>query len=310
MKLIITIKGMKVALCFIISYQHILNKENIWKQWIEPNKDIIQIYFHYKDIQFIRSPWIKRHCIPKEFIAQTSYYHVVPAYISILSYAFLHDDNKWFCLLTESCVPIISPQEFRRLFFENYYRSIFKWKPAYWNIELHKRANLKHLNSEYHLANDPWFTLTRNHVHKCIIFTIKKNDIYQKVCKGGLANESLFAIILQTFKDLDTDYIINKSSTISDWSRMSNATSPHLFLEGDECDIDFIRTELSKNSYALFLRKVDSKFPDDLLLEFIKPKPKKKDNIFEYQSSRFFIINTILFFLWVGFYLFFYNFYF
>lgn len=274
---------MKVALCFIISYQHILNKEHIWKNWIEPNKDIIHIYFHYKDIQRIHSPWIKQYCIPKEFIAQTSYYHVVPAYISILSYAFSHDNNnKWFCLLTESCVPIISPQEFRSLFFENYYRSIFRWKPAYWNIELQQRANLRHLNSEYHLANDPWFTLTRNHVYKSILFMVKKNDIYQKVCKGGLANESLFAIILQTFKDLDStsNYLVNQSSTISDWSRMSNATSPHLFLHGNETDLMFINNELSQNKYVMFLRKVHVSFPDNILFDFIKPKSKKKHNVF------------------------------
>ena len=282
---------MKVALCFIISYQHILNKEHIWKKWIEPNKDIIHVYFHYKDIHHIFSPWIKRHCIPKEFIAQTSYYHVVPAYISILSYAFSHDnDNKWFCLLTESCVPIISPQEFRSLFFENYYRSIFRWKPAYWNIELQQRANLRYLNPEYHLANDPWFTLTRNHVYKSILFMVKKNDIYQKVCKGGLANESIFAIILQTFKDLDpsSPYLVNQSSTISDWSRMSNATSPHLFLHGNERDLMFINNELSKNKYSLFLRKGDPSFPDDILLDFIRPK--KKDNAFMYRI----IINIVL----------------
>lgn len=263
---------MKAALCFIISYQHVLQKEHIWRNWIESNKDIIQVYFHYKDISLIRSPWIKRHCIPKVYIAKTSYYHVVPAYISVLSYAFSHDiNNKWFCLLTDSCVPIISPQKFRALFFENYYRSIFKWKPAYWNIELQQRANLKYLNSTYHLANDPWFTLTRNHVNKCILFTVKKNDIYQRVCKGGLANESLFAIILHTFNDLESYYVVNNSSTIADWNRMSNATSPHVFSEGTEDDLTFIRNELLQNKYAMFLRKIDSTFPDEILLEFIKP---------------------------------------
>ena len=38
---------MKIALCFIISYDHILNKEDIWKEWIEFNKDIINVYFYY-----------------------------------------------------------------------------------------------------------------------------------------------------------------------------------------------------------------------------------------------------------------------
>ena len=38
---------MKIALCFIINYEHILNKEEIWREWIEPNKDIINVYFYF-----------------------------------------------------------------------------------------------------------------------------------------------------------------------------------------------------------------------------------------------------------------------
>ena len=51
---------MKVALCFIISYQHILNKEQLWIDWIKPNKDIINIYFHYKmdRSKFIRKTFV------------------------------------------------------------------------------------------------------------------------------------------------------------------------------------------------------------------------------------------------------------
>ena len=44
---------MKVALCFIISYEHILQKEQLWIDWIKPNQDIINIYFHYKSISMI-----------------------------------------------------------------------------------------------------------------------------------------------------------------------------------------------------------------------------------------------------------------
>ena len=109
---------MKVALCFIISYQHILNKEQLWINWIKENQDIINVYFHYKDFNKIQSPWIKMHTIPPDLVHPTTYYNVVPAYMALLSYAFHHDlNNKWFCLLTDSCVPIISPVKFRKLFF-------------------------------------------------------------------------------------------------------------------------------------------------------------------------------------------------
>jgi hypothetical protein len=272
---------MKVALCFIISYNHILHKEKIWKEWIEPNKDIINVYFHYKDLNHIKSEWIRKHCIPPSQINNTTYYYVVPAYMSILTYAFSHDlNNKWFCLLTDSCVPIISPYHFRQLFFHYYPTSIFKWKPAYWNIEIHTRANLKYFNKEYHLSNDPWFTLCRDHVHKCILFLVKKNDIYKKICKGGLANESLFAIVLQTFKELTNPWtLINEASTITDWNRMSNATSPHLFT-GTEEDINFINNELKSNKYAIFLRKISNEFPDTILNDIIYKNKNNKDYIY------------------------------
>ena len=111
---------MKVALCFIISYEHILHKEQLWIDWIKPNKDIINVYFHYKDFNMIKSPWIKQYTIPPNLTQNTTYYNVVPAYMSILIYAFHHDKaNLWFSLLTDTCVPIISPTKFRKLFFDH-----------------------------------------------------------------------------------------------------------------------------------------------------------------------------------------------
>ena len=102
---------MKIALCFIISYEHILNKEHIWREWIEPNKDIINVYFFYKDFKKIKSQWIREHTIPSTAIVETDYYHVIPAYLSILNFAMGHDnENMWFALLTDACCPIISLQ--------------------------------------------------------------------------------------------------------------------------------------------------------------------------------------------------------
>jgi hypothetical protein len=303
----------KVALCFIISYSHILNKEKLWRDWIEPNKDIINVYFHYKDVNMIKSPWILEHSLPPKQIAQTSYYFVVPAYISVLSFAYYQDkSNTWFCLLTDSCVPIISPQKFRQLFFQNCLKSVIKCRPAYWNVEIHKRANLRMLSKEYQLANDPWFTLTRQHVLCCIDFLAKKHSIYKTVCGGGLANESLFAIILQSYKQLDNDRVINESTTVTDWSRMPNPTSPYTFTNDINLqkDIEIITTGLKENKYSMFLRKVDKSFPDEILLDFIYNKdfnPLKKidatsNNIFVYKVYNLLYIGGLIYLLYcIGF---------
>jgi len=194
---------MKVAICFLISYEHAVNKEQLWIDWIKPNSDIINVYFHYKNIDSIKSKWVRLHAIPPNLIKPTTYFNVVPAYFSVFSYAFNHDaENMWFCILTEACVPAISPANFRRLFLQHYPASIIKCRQAWWNIDIQQRANLKYLSPTYRLANTPWFILTRNHVHKCLIFLAGSTRIFRLVVGGGLANESIFAIILQTFKVL------------------------------------------------------------------------------------------------------------
>jgi len=259
---------MKVALCFIISYKQIVNKEQIWMDWIEPNKDIINVYFHYKNYSTIQSKWIKDNAIHPSLIVNTSYFHIVPAYISLLKFALLHDSkNQWFCFLTESCVPLVSPLKFRELFFENYSYSIMNWKKAWWNISYYKRANLHLLKEEFHLANDPWFVLNREHAQNCIQYSLINSNIYKLICNGNIANESIFAIILYTFNQLDN---VKKYVThAADWSRMSSSTSPCLFKDGSPKDIEFINTFIQENPYTMFLRKVSSTFPNEILQYFI-----------------------------------------
>jgi hypothetical protein len=270
---------MKVALCFIISYKHILNKEELWKTWIKENQDIINVYFHYKDIKQIQSQWILEHCIPENCIYQTSYYHVIPAYLSLMNYAFNQDKaNKWFCFLTDSCCPIISPQHFRYLFQNHYYHSIMSWRKAWWNPVFHKRANLILFPDELRLANDPWFTLTRNHVQSCLGYIERKKTMVKTICSGGLANESLFAIILHCTGKLPS--VLNKVTHAADWSRMMNSTSPYLFSQVCDQDIDFIEKTLDKNNYIMFLRKVAPEFPDEVLIHFWEKCSSKNTHLY------------------------------
>jgi hypothetical protein len=87
------------------------------------------------------------------------------------------------------------------------------------------------------------------------------------ICNGGLANESLFAIILTHCKKIKN--VISKTTHMADWFRMSSPTSPHLFKEGNEEDIQFIDNFLTKNDFAMFIRKVHPNFPDEILRKYI-----------------------------------------
>lgn len=272
---------MKIALCFIINYEHILNKEDIWREWIEPNKDIINVYFFYKDFKKIKSKWIMEHTIPPNNIVDTTYYYVIPAYLSILNFAFKHDEqNTWFCMLTDSCCPIISPKRFRYLFYKYYRQSIFSWKQAWWNPDFHKRANLAKLPKELWLANDPWFVLTRENIKQVFHFVSTQQTITKTICDGGLANESLFAILFKFYKELEDNskHIICSISHLTDWNRRSSTTSPHVFKEANEEDIKFIEKELEKNSFSIFIRKIAPEFPDEILRHYIYEHKKNDDD--------------------------------
>ncbi len=281
---------MKVALCFLISYKHVVNKENIWRKWIEPNKDITNIYFHYKDLDKIQSPWIKKHCIPRENIVETSYYHVVGAYISLLKHAYRHDncENKWFIFLTDSCVPIVSPEKFRKIFFEYFDKTIMKWQQCWWNINYHRRANLRLFPESLRLGHDPWFIICREDVKLVFDYLVYCNKEFNVICSGGLANESIFAMILKMKKTLEK--VVNKSVNLTNWEKMSSPTSPYVFKYGSCEEIEYIKDNLEKNELLMFLRKVDISFPDDILSDIIS----KNNYLTEIKKDKSIIIFVLL----------------
>lgn len=259
----------KIALCFIINYEHILNKEDIWREWIQYNQDIINIYFYYKDFDKIQSGWIKEHALPEQYIYPTSYLHVIPAYISLLQYS-IHDDpnNKWFIFLTDSCCPIISPYKFRYLFYNHYNCSILSWKPAWWNPAFHRRSNLHLLPKDMWLGNDPWFILTKKNAEQVIQFINVHPKLTQLICDGGYANETLFAVIFYCLNEL-RNQVLCESTHITDWTRQSNPNSPYVFKENTEKNRQFIENKLNKNKLSMFIRKISPDFSDDALNEYI-----------------------------------------
>jgi hypothetical protein len=209
-----------------------------------------------------------------------------------MKFAMIHDiNNQWFCLLTDSCCPIISPKRFRYLFYNHYYSSIINWKKPWWNIYFHKRANLALLSEELHLGNDPWFVLKRENVNHCLYFINNQVKLTQTICNGGLANESLFAIILQIYKELTN--AICSVTHITDWSRKTSATSPHVFKTANLLDIQFIEKNLNENKFTMFIRKVSLDFPDEVLKNYIYNYSKENDNKLKIQTPIIFIYRRI-----------------
>ena len=93
--------------------------------------------------------------------------------------------------------------------------------------------------------------LKREDVQVCFKFTHSKMNIFKTICDGGLANESLFAIILSITSRL-TDSNVKKYIThLTDWSRMTSPTSPYFFTEGSQKDIKLIKKNEKFSSTTL-----------------------------------------------------------
>jgi len=262
-------KTNKVAFCFLISYKHEINKEHIWVKWLKELEDIVNVYIHYTDYSQIKSNWIRERVLPQKCIMNTNYTHVVSAYMSLMNYASKIDsNNQWFCFVTESCCPIIPAKDFRQIFLKKYKKSIMKHRAIWWNTYFINRANLSYLEPKYHLANNPWFILSRKSVELCLLYLNINFKIYDLICRGPIANESIFAIMLYSQNALTSSNVINKDVFATDWNNMDSSTSPHMFHTGNPSELRFIEGK-KQDKYVMFLRKVGSDFPDDILEKYI-----------------------------------------
>jgi hypothetical protein len=126
--------------------------------------------------------------------------------------------------------------------------------------------------------------LTKENVKQIMHFIITQKTITETICSGGLANETLFAVIFKLYKELDDNstnkhrsHILSVSSHIADWNRRSSTTSPHVFKDANETDIKFIDDQLERNHYSCFIRKISPDFPDDILKYYIYENNKEID---------------------------------
>ena len=258
---------MKIALCFIISGEHTIKKEHLWVKWIEYIKESVNVYIFYSTYSKIKSHWIKKYCIPRQFICNVDYYHIIPAYVNLIRYAMIHDqDNQWFCFLTESCCPISNPNKFYETFLEYNEYSIMKWKNSDWNMKLHNRANLYLIPQKYHLKNSPYFILCKQDALNVLYFIKNNKREYLTISSGIIANESLFIIIIMHSKRENN--LINMETTITDWNRMTSPTSPYVFNYASIENIKYIKRE-KNNKFSFFLRKIGEDFSNYELTKLI-----------------------------------------
>lgn len=258
---------MGVCFLFIVSKSNVCYQEETWLTWLRYNSDIVTVKFHCDVDKPITSAWVSANAVPHT--NKTDYMHTLPAYFALMQDALKTTSCQWFVFCTESCVPAVSPQRFRRLFFKHKDQSILKWSTCWWNPCYNNRANLALLPSGLQLGHDPWFVLCRRDVVSCVL--LKQSSLFMTVAKGQIANESIFAILLHVSGKLKR--AINSSTHLVDWSRPSSPTSPHLFSGAlTERDASVIAKLRTASPFHMFLRKVDASFHAEALFPVDPPE--------------------------------------
>lgn len=295
-------KKKKIALLFLLSYHHILHQENVWKEWIAsfPDPSLINVYFHVDDPNKVSSSWIKSRILPPNLLQKTSYYHICPALFALLRFSLMHDvQNTWFVFLTDTCVPIVAASQFWDRFQQYSDFSVLRHSPPWWNVNFHRRANLRLIPADLRFGHDPWFLLTRVDVfsichtlqlayHRQEYNQSKQQQLVrliQTVLSGGLANESIFALLLQIGNG--RKHVISASTHYANFARSKSTTSPYLY-QNTESDIAYFQSDIKyihhqrhqpNNSFLFlfFFRKIHSSFPSFLLFQNMTLTKEKKN---------------------------------
>ena len=262
-----------VSFCFLITKD--LIKESIWRQWFDKLTIDYDIYVHVNTNQFnIQSLWLKQYVIPSFYIKDTKWGYLGNAIVSLYEYAYITSNNKWFVLLSESHVPFISPSNFIIKYNQYKDNSLIEWRHSLDKISLTwdavDRCNFQYLPKDYWLHHEMWVILTNKDINDIISFrdNVNTNIIYNTLVSGKIADECFIAVMLMISNNMNN--VLNITTTVLDWEQNIGAPNhPYVFSSYNEYNKNLLHKKRQGDENGLFLRKVSSEFPDDILHNFI-----------------------------------------
>lgn len=161
---------MKIAFLFLTLDN--TNQPELWKKYFKNNKDKYNIYCHPKNPDKVTDSFLKNNIVD---IQKTDWSHVIEAEVSLYKEALKDKDNIYFMLVSESCIPTKTFEEFYSFLFDNKNTQISyikefgdtKEKVKYWR----RKHNMDKLfNSNYRFVHhSTWYCISRHHVKKILV---------------------------------------------------------------------------------------------------------------------------------------------
>jgi len=242
---------MKIALCFL-TYKN-LSQPLLWSKIINHNKDKLNVYIHNKN-EFIDDEYnLHTYCIHNRVKTEYGRKSIVAATLRLLEEAFLNEENSFFILLSDKCVPVHN--------FEYTYKKI---------VEMN--SNIIHAYSypyscRYDMINDKNFIEKSKFMKESQFFLLdrKTTEFFIKNNFLDMYNDSCWAVDEHYFGNLCNKFnipFLNQEMTYVNWYESSDnkadRTHPKTY--------EFLTTQMMKNldPRYLFLRKISPlcKLPD------------------------------------------------
>jgi hypothetical protein len=307
---------MKIAFCFLTCKN--LNNLNLWKQFFVNNKDY-NIYIHNKEE--INGEY-SIYSIPNKIDTKWGDISLVKASIRLFEEAFKDEDNEYFILLSESCIPLTNYDSIKNKIFnldcsivnkfnndnKQYQWVLFKrdlvewfinniyfddyidYKPPdeYYFINLIKRFNLeeKYKISDIPLTYVNWSDLSENPKYRIQPKTYDKltNQEYNSLLKSGYLFARKFSDICQFNLNFIKNINIDISLIIKKW--IDNNTV--YWIQFDEKENQII--SLVGNYQLFYKNKIDFTLVtyDDIIgKKIIIPEKSKIMISGNYNNSKF-----------------------
>jgi hypothetical protein len=261
---------MKIAFLFLTLGD--LNHENLWIDYFKGNENKYNIYCHPKNN--INSKWLMKYVIKNN--VKTSWGKTVNAILELLKEGIKDKDNKYFVLVSESCVPIKSFNKFYTFLNNNEKSFVKKFNITTYDKEsrLNKVKNSDKYNLIKHYAN---WCLNRHHVKKLLV---KENEL-KDFSDVDSQDEFFLSVLNNDFIDyeivnVDWDYTKNLREMIKNFKTNNN--------ELDKAK-KLLLNEITKHPRTYY--KLDYKIINNLINSesFFARKFNTESNVLEFKNQ-------------------------
>jgi hypothetical protein len=193
---------LKIAFMFLTIND--VNNPIIWSKYFPDDKSKYNIYMHPKNPDEVKS-FFKSHIIND--LRPTSWGFIIDAYEALFKTAFNDDiNNKYFVIVSESCLPITSFNQFYNFVIKNKYNLIEKWIIRKYDKEA-RLIDLKDFPKYKIIKHSAFFVLDRKTINELLhspsLQLFKKMSLGEEFFLSIVYNVSKFKNHIVTYADWD-----------------------------------------------------------------------------------------------------------